>query len=96
MARSTNDGRVTHNVSRPVGDPAFQAAAEQTIADIEQRDAPADGYDRLSKDELVAACRDRELPVSGSKPDLIARLRIADVATQGYAQAADDGGGGQQ
>jgi hypothetical protein len=96
MAHSTNDGRVTHNVTRrgPVGDPEFQAAAQATIDRIEQEQRPADGYDGLSKDDLAAACRDKGLPVTGNKPDLIARLRLADLADTNQPRRDDPDGGG--
>lgn len=37
-----------------------------------------DPYDSWTKDDLVAELADRDLPVSGNKPDLIARLREDD------------------
>lgn len=57
-------------------------------------------YDGLSADELKAACKDRDLPVRGSKPELIARLIEADEAAkqdgdQGNGAAGDQPAGDQ-
>lgn len=61
---------------------------------VTQRDIPADeapaaestptaepvDYEAFSKDDLVAECKERELPVTGNKPDLADRLRADDAA----------------
>lgn len=59
--------------------------------DTEQEPEPGP-YDGLSADELKAACKDRDLPVRGSKPELIARLTEADEAAK---QDGDQGDGNQ-
>jgi SAP domain len=61
---------------------------------VTQRDIPADevpaaestpdadpvDYEAFTKDDLVAECKERELPVTGNKPDLADRLRADDAA----------------
>jgi hypothetical protein len=52
-------------------------------------DAPVDvdgdgqytGYEVFTKADLIAECENRGLPVTGNKPDLVARLQEADKAT---------------
>lgn len=50
-------------------------------------------YDGLSADELKAACKDRDLAVRGSKPELIARLIEADEAAKQDGDQGDAGAG---
>lgn len=51
-------------------------------------------YDGLSGDELKALCKDRNLPVRGSKPELIARLVEADEAAKQDGDQGDGDHGG--
>jgi hypothetical protein len=52
-------------------DPATDPASTQP-------EEPTDNYDRMTKDELLSELSKRKLPVSGTKPEVIARLRAAD------------------
>jgi SAP domain len=49
-----------------------------------------DGYDDLTKEELQSELQDRGLPISGNKPDLVARLREDDVGPVDESVEDDD------
>jgi hypothetical protein len=57
---------------------AEAAAIEAELAAARVADIPVLDYDRLTVDQLKAELTTRGLPVSGSKPELIARLRADD------------------
>jgi hypothetical protein len=68
---------------------AAQAAAEEAEGDGQpdgnantdvDGDGQTTGYELFTKDDLVAECKTRGLPVTGNKPDLVARLQEADKA----------------
>lgn len=61
-------------VVTPVEDQAVVSESEQA-ADAAGRD-----YDTFTKADLQAQCEVRKLPTSGSKPDLVQRLKDADTA----------------
>jgi len=54
----------------------LQAALAAAEADTSEA---VDGYDAMTVDQLKAELTERGLPVSGTKPELIARLRGADT-----------------
>jgi hypothetical protein len=58
--------------------PSTDGESEST----EQSEAPADAYDDWLKEDLVVELAERNLPVSGNKPELIARLRESDAAAE--------------
>lgn len=57
----------------------IESAMNKAVEDVEGA-ASVDAYDDLSKDELVDLLKERELPHSGTKPELVARLQEADAA----------------
>ncbi len=56
---------------------------EEVPVDFDDTEHETVDYGSYSKDELVEMCRERDLPVSGSKSDLIERLEFADEADRG-------------
>lgn len=52
-------------------------------------DGQTTGYELFTKDDLIAECKTRGLPVTGNKPDLVARLQESDKAA---ADKPADGG----
>jgi hypothetical protein len=71
------DGKlVDPSVVEPEVEPV-EAEAEPVEAVVEVE--YDDGYDDLTKEELQSELQDRGLPISGNKPDLVARLREDDV-----------------
>lgn len=62
-----------------VGDPTEETPADEAPVDVDG-DGQITGYELFTKTDLVAECENRGLPVSGNKPDLVARLQEADKA----------------
>lgn len=56
--------------------PAAGANTSDEDVDVEE------SYEDLSKDQLKELCEERELPVSGNKAELIARLEADDAAEE--------------
>lgn len=65
--RTVGDQRWTRSGENEGGDPMYTRSVEE----------PSSGYDDFTKDELQQLLRNRDLPVSGSKDELIARLEDA-------------------
>ncbi|KKM20863.1 hypothetical protein LCGC14_1641220 [marine sediment metagenome] len=59
---------------------------------VELGDAEAKAYEDWSANELKDALRERELPVSGNKPELIERLEESDVEDEPEDETDDDVG----
>lgn len=66
----------------PVGTGMGQGGQPTGSGDGNDGDADGDTYESMSVDELKAECRERELPVSGNKTALIARLVEHDVLNE--------------
>lgn len=73
----------------PAGATPLEPAAsdEDTSTDVDG-DGQITGYEVFTKVDLIAECEARKLPVSGNKPELVARLQEADKA----AAPAENGG----
>ncbi|UVS81840.1 SAP domain-containing protein [Actinokineospora sp. UTMC 2448] len=63
----------------PSGPPIPERQGEP-IVDQGDREPPAPDYEAMDYRELQALAKQRELPASGSKDDLVARLQKADKA----------------
>ena len=63
---TVGDQRWTHSGENEGGDPMYTRVVEQP-----------GGYEDFTKDELQQLLRNRDLPVSGTKDELIARLEDA-------------------
>lgn len=66
----------TREVDQPEGSVVMPGA--EPVGDAEPADAV--DYEAFTKDDLVAECKDRELPSTGNKPELADRLRADDAA----------------
>jgi hypothetical protein len=70
-----------HTTNRPPGDPTqpIAKAAPAAVAEPDEEEGIAqdDGLDSMSKADLKAECEALDLPVGGTKDDLIARIRDA-------------------
>lgn len=62
-----------------VADGKAESTPDEADTDV-NGDGKTEGYEVFTKDELVAECKARGLPVTGNKPDLVARLQAADDA----------------
>lgn len=60
---------------------------EEASTDVDG-DGQITGYEVFTKADLITECESRGLPVSGNKPELVARLQEADKA----AAPAENGG----
>lgn len=72
--------------AEPVSDeqPVDEAPADESAPDTDvDGDGQVSGYEVFTKDDLVAECKERKLPTTGNKPDLVARLQEADKAASG-------------
>jgi SAP domain len=58
----------------------FEVAAHQAGRFLNYPAPRRDEYDGMTRDELAEEAGKRDLPKSGNKPDLIARLRDSDTA----------------
>jgi coenzyme F420-reducing hydrogenase alpha subunit len=56
----------------------IESAMNRASQDVQDA-ANVDEYSDLSKDELVELLKERELPHSGTKPELVARLQESDA-----------------
>lgn len=70
------DTREVELVDLPDGSVVTPGA--EPVGDAEPADAV--DYEAFTKDDLVAECKDRELPSTGNKPELADRLRADDAA----------------
>lgn len=58
-------------------EPAPEPVGDDDAVDVDG-DGQITGYELFTKADLVAECENRGLPVTGNKPDLVARLQEAD------------------
>jgi hypothetical protein len=68
------DGQLV-DPTAPEPEPEAELVEAEAVVEVEYDD----GYDDLTKEELQSELQDRGLPISGNKPDLVARLREDDV-----------------
>mgnify|MGYP003653263665 CR=1 FL=1 len=66
--------------------PQEMVSGEETTVDEES----APDYESMTVEELRALCRAEELPVSGTKAELIARLTEPDAPSEEAAEATED------
>lgn len=62
---------------------AFADQTVETESEDESEEEESGGYADLDVEGLKSALKDRELPVSGTKPELIARLEQDDAEKEG-------------
>jgi hypothetical protein len=77
-------------VHPPFDGPADAVSNEDAPTDV-NGDGAVDGYEVFTKAELITECEARGLPVSGNKPDLVARLQEADKTPVADASPAEGG-----
>jgi len=67
-----------HGVTHEDDAPTTSSQAEQANLQVDAEEDIEDEYSSMTNDDLRAELEDRDLPTSGNKADLLARLRAND------------------